>query len=75
MNKVIVDELKKRLEESKGRWTEELPNVLWPHRTNSTMSKSETPHSLTNVAEAIILVEIAYAVHGFRIFHRPIMQA
>ena len=28
MNKAIVDELKKMLEEVKGKWAEELPNVL-----------------------------------------------
>ena len=27
-NKVIVNGLKKRLEGAKGRWTEELPNML-----------------------------------------------
>ena len=28
-NKAIVNGLKRRLEGSKGRWVEELPNVLW----------------------------------------------
>ena len=27
-NKTIVNELKKRLETDKGKWTKELPNVL-----------------------------------------------
>ena len=30
-NKVIVVGLKKRLEGAKGRWAEELPNVLWAY--------------------------------------------
>ena len=32
-NKAIVNGLKKRLEGAKGRWIEELPNVLWAYRT------------------------------------------
>lgn len=31
INKTIVNELKKMLEGSKGRWAEELPNVLWAY--------------------------------------------
>nr|XP_023921285.1 uncharacterized protein LOC112032757 [Quercus suber] len=32
-NKVIVNRLKKRLEDAKGRWAKELPSVLWAYRT------------------------------------------
>ena len=32
-NKTILNGLKKRLDEAKGRWAEELPNVLWAYRT------------------------------------------
>ncbi|XP_028094673.1 uncharacterized protein LOC114294718 [Camellia sinensis] len=32
-NKTILDGLKKRLEKAKGKWAEELPNVLWAYRT------------------------------------------
>ena len=33
VNKVIVNGLKKRLNEAKGKWVEELPHVLWTYRT------------------------------------------
>ena len=33
VNKVIMNELKKRLDNAKGRWVEELPHVLWTYRT------------------------------------------
>ena len=33
VNKVIVNGLKKRLNDAKGRWVEELPHVLWTYRT------------------------------------------
>ena len=31
-NKVIVDGLKKRLEDAKGKWVDKLPYVLWTYR-------------------------------------------
>ena len=33
VNKVIVNGLKKRLDDAKGRWVEELPHVLWTYWT------------------------------------------
>ena len=33
VNKVIVSGLKKRLDEAKGKWMDELPHVLWTYRT------------------------------------------
>ena len=33
VNKVIVNGLKKRLNDAKGKWIEELPHVLWIYRT------------------------------------------
>ncbi|XP_075076031.1 uncharacterized protein LOC142162889 [Nicotiana tabacum] len=40
-NKVIVNNLKKRLEESKGNWPELLPGVLWAYRTTTKTSTGE----------------------------------
>uniref|UniRef100_A0A2N9IJS0 Uncharacterized protein n=1 Tax=Fagus sylvatica TaxID=28930 RepID=A0A2N9IJS0_FAGSY len=45
-NKVILDGIKKRLEEAKGKWVEELPSVLWTHRTTHRRSTGETPFAL-----------------------------
>ena len=56
--KAIVNGLKKRLEGAKGRWAEELPNVLWAYQTTSKRSTRETPFSLTYGAEAVIPAEI-----------------
>ena len=33
VNKVIVNGLKKRLDDAKGRWVEELSRVLWTYQT------------------------------------------
>ena len=38
VNKVIVNGLKKRLDDAKGRWVKELPHVLWTYRTTSRWS-------------------------------------
>ena len=35
VNKVIVNGLKKRLDDAKGKWAEELPHVLWTYQTSS----------------------------------------
>ncbi|XP_019226659.1 PREDICTED: uncharacterized protein LOC109208090 [Nicotiana attenuata] len=37
-NKVIIQNLKKRLEAGKGKWLEELPGVLWAYRTTAKSS-------------------------------------
>lgn len=58
-NKVIVDGLKKRLEGTKGKWTEELPNVLWAYRTTPRRSTGKTPYSLTYGVEVVIPVEVS----------------
>ena len=50
--------LKKRLNGAKGRWAEELPNVLWVYRTTPRRSIGKTPFSLTYGAEAVILTEV-----------------
>ncbi|XP_022007808.1 uncharacterized protein LOC110907084 [Helianthus annuus] len=44
-------------QEGKG-WADELPNVLWAHRTLHKTSNGETPFSLTYGTEAVIPAEI-----------------
>uniref|UniRef100_A0A2N9GIN6 Uncharacterized protein n=1 Tax=Fagus sylvatica TaxID=28930 RepID=A0A2N9GIN6_FAGSY len=57
-NKTLLDGIKKRLEKAKGRWVEELPNILWTYRTTPRCSTGETPFSLTYGVEAVIPLEI-----------------
>ena len=57
-NKAIVNGLKRRLEGSKGRWPEELPNVLWAYQTTRRRSMGETPFFLTYGAETVIPAEV-----------------
>ena len=57
VNKIIVSGLKKRLDDAKGKWIEELPHVLWTYQTTPRKSIGETPFSMTYGAEAVIPLE------------------
>ncbi|XP_057760867.1 uncharacterized protein LOC130981283 [Arachis stenosperma] len=57
-NKVILAGLIKRLEEAKGAWTEELPQVLWAYRITPQSTTGETLFRLAYGIEAMIPVEI-----------------
>ena len=60
VNKVIVNGLKKRLNDAKGKWVEELPHVLWTYRTTPRRSTGETPFSMTYGTEAVIPLETGF---------------
>ena len=60
VNKVIVNGFKKRLDDAKGRWVEELPHVLWTYRTTPRKSTGETLFSMTYGAEAVIPLENSF---------------
>ncbi|XP_033515691.1 uncharacterized protein [Nicotiana tomentosiformis] len=53
-NKVIINNLKKRLQESKGKWQKVLPGVLWAYRMMTKRSTGETPFLLVYGTEALI---------------------
>jgi hypothetical protein len=57
-NKIIVNNVKKKLGEKKGIWVEELPFILWPDRKRSKNSRRHTPFSLVFGAEAMIPMEM-----------------
>ena len=59
VNKTILNGLKRRLDGAKGRWAEELPNVLWAYHTTPRRSTGETPFSLTYGVEAVIPTEVS----------------
>ena len=60
VNKVIVNGLKKRLDEAKGKWVDELPYVLWMYRTTPQRSTGETPFSMTYGSEAVIPLKTGF---------------
>ena len=57
VNKVMVNGLKKRLDDAKRRWVEELPHVLWTYQTTPLRSTGETPFSMSYGAEVVIPIE------------------
>uniref|UniRef100_A0A2N9FRK2 Uncharacterized protein n=1 Tax=Fagus sylvatica TaxID=28930 RepID=A0A2N9FRK2_FAGSY len=58
-NKIILNGIKKKLEEAKRKWVEELSSVLWTHRTMVRKSTSETPFALAYGVEAVIPLEVS----------------
>ena len=60
VNKVIVSGLKKRLDDAKGKWVEELPHVLLTYRTMHHRSTRETPFSMTYEVEVVIPLETGF---------------
>ncbi|XP_071698959.1 uncharacterized protein [Rutidosis leptorrhynchoides] len=57
-NRDIVHAIKARLGMKHSGWVDELPKVLWAHRTMYKNSTGETPFSLVYGSEAVIPAEI-----------------
>ena len=68
VNKITVNRLKKSLDEAKGRWVEELSNVLWIYRTTPCWSTRETPFSMTYGFEAVIPLETGFSTLRMSLF-------
>ena len=60
VNKVIVSGLKKRLDNVKGKWINELPHVLWTYQTTPRKSNGETLFSMTYGAEVVISLKTGF---------------
>ena len=50
--------MKKRLDQAKGQWVEELPGILWSARSTEKRATRETPFRLAFDTEVIIPAEI-----------------
>ncbi|GKF39205.1 reverse transcriptase domain-containing protein, partial [Tanacetum coccineum] len=57
-NRSLRERIKTRLGEDNRNWVEEVPHVLWSHRTMIKTRNRDTPFSLTYGTEAVIPVEI-----------------
>lgn len=58
INRVIIDGLKKRLEQEGTSWVEELPSILWANRTTPRSTTQETPYSLVFGTEDVVPTEV-----------------
>ena len=52
--------LKKRLDDAKGKWMEELSHIFWTYWTTPRRSTRETPFSMTYGAETVIPLETGF---------------
>jgi len=57
----LLQIIKAKLDDAKGAWPEELPNVLWAYRTTARTPTRETPFRLTYGTEAVIPIEVGVA--------------
>ena len=57
-NRTLLKIIKAKLDDAKGAWPKELPNVLWAYRTTTRTLTGETPFKLTYGTEAVISVEV-----------------
>ncbi|GJQ89428.1 reverse transcriptase domain-containing protein [Tanacetum coccineum] len=62
-NRSLGEGIKARLGENNKNWLEELPHVLWAHRTMIKSSNDDTPFSLTYGTEAVIPAEIGMPMY------------
>ncbi|GKE60403.1 reverse transcriptase domain-containing protein [Tanacetum coccineum] len=62
-NKSLMEGIKARIRRERAGWVDELPNVLWAHRTSLKQSNDEMPFSLTYRSEAVIPAEIGMPTH------------
>ena len=60
VNKVIMSGFKKRLDDAKEKWVEELPHVLWTYQTTPCKSTRETLFLITYGVEAMIPLETGF---------------
>ena len=58
-NKIIIARLKKRLEQAKGLWPDNLHSMLWAYHTTSHSSTKETSDRLVYGSDTMIPIELA----------------
>ena len=68
-NRTLIKIIKAKLDEAKGAWPEELPNVLWAYRTIARTPIGETPFKLTYGTEVVISVELGIISIRRKAFH------
>ncbi|XP_077232023.1 uncharacterized protein LOC143865804 [Tasmannia lanceolata] len=57
-NRILLQGIKKRLDEKAGRWANELYHVLWAYRTTPRTATGESPFNLSFETEAVIPVDV-----------------
>ena len=60
-NQTLLKIIKTKLDDAKGAWLDELPNVLWAYKTIARTPTGETPFRLTYGTKAVIPVKVEVA--------------
>ena len=68
-NRTLLKIIKAKLDDAKGAWLEELPNVLWAYRTTARTLIGETPFRLTYGTKALISIEVGITSIRREAFH------
>ena len=68
-NRTLLKIIKTKLDNAKGVWPEELPNILWAYWTTARTPTGETPFRLTYGTEAVIPVEVGVTSTRREVFH------
>ena len=68
-NRTLLKIIKTKLDNAKGAWPEELPNVFWAYWTTARTPTRETPFRLTYGTEAVIPVEVGVTSTRRKVFH------
>ena len=68
-NWTLLKIIRARLDNAKGTWQEELPNVLWAYKTTARTLTGETPFRLTYGTEAVIPIEVGITSMRQEVFH------
>lgn len=62
-NRIILQDLRTRIGNARGSWSDELPSILWTYRTTHRTTTGETPFMLAYGIEAMVPVEIRLPSH------------
>ncbi|XP_016164614.1 uncharacterized protein LOC107607148 [Arachis ipaensis] len=57
-NRIILQAMKRKLDNAKGEWAELIPEILWSYNTTIQTTTGETPFKLVYGSEALIPVEV-----------------
>ena len=63
VNKTLKSTLKKRLEQAKGAWPEELPKALWSYRTTARTTTGHSPFLMAYGFKSMIPIEATVPTH------------
>ena len=68
-NRKLLKIIEAKLDDAKGAWLEELPNILWAYRTTARIPTGETPFRLTYGTETVLPVEVGVTSIRWKVFN------